>query len=352
MEKIYFKKVEELADYIVETWDPKMKWMWGEALLGFALSKLDEHKKTEKYTKFLCDYCDYYVKNPPRVDQSDTSAPALITYAMQKKTHNEDYKKLTDRVLYYIKNEPRLIEDSVNHLGNSLEGKLYPKSIWVDSLMMFSVFPSLYAKENGDLEMMKIASRQPRVMAKYMQDPVEKLWYHSYWVKQKTHYPKKKIFWGRGNGWVIASLPMILENIGDNEEKETIITIFKETSEALYKYQRADGAFETVINKVGKTYRELSFTALVAAGWFHGVRLQILDKKFLDAALKAYRCVVDSFIFKDRGIFMPEISGPTIPLPLFPYWGYRIVPVRANWSYGLAAIIFAAIEYDKINDNN
>src|SRR3989339_1517744 len=138
LDKNYFTKVVELADYITKTWEPKMKWMWGEALFGFALSKLDQHLKEDKYTKFLCDYCDYYVDNPPRVDQSDTSAPALITYAMQKKTGNEAYKKLTERVLYYIKNEPRLIEDSVNHLGNSLEGKLYPKSIWVDSLMMFS----------------------------------------------------------------------------------------------------------------------------------------------------------------------------------------------------------------------
>ena len=123
------KKITELADDIVKTWDPKMKWMWGEALLGYALSLLDEHLKEDRYTEFLTKYCDYYVKNQPRVDQSDTSAPGLITYQMWKKTGNEDYKKLTDRVINYIMNEPRLIEDSVNHLGNSTEGKFYPKSI-------------------------------------------------------------------------------------------------------------------------------------------------------------------------------------------------------------------------------
>jgi len=349
LDKTYFTKVVDLADYITKTWEPKMKWMWGEALFGFALSKLDQHLKEDKYTKFLCDYCDYYVDNPPRVDQSDTSAPALITYAMQKKTGNEAYKKLTERVLYYIKNEPRLIEDSVNHLGNSFEGKLYPKSIWVDSLMMFSVFPSLYAKENDDSEMMKIAARQPRVMSKYMQDQKTSLWYHSYWTRQKTHYPKKEIFWGRGNGWVVAALPMILENIGDHEEKQNIINIFKDTCKALIPYQREDGAFETVFNKVGKTYRELSFTALVASGFMQGVRLGILDQTYLEAGLKAYQCVVDSLIYKDGGIFMPEISGPTVPMPLFPYLGYKWIPRAENWSYGLAALIFAAIEFDLVN---
>jgi unsaturated rhamnogalacturonyl hydrolase len=279
------------------------------------------------------------------VDQSDTSAPALITYQMQKKTQNPDYQALTNRVLYYLKNEPRLIEDSVNHLGNSLEGKFYPKSIWVDSLMMFSVFPSLYAKEQKDPEMMEIAARQPRIMAKYMMDPIDHLWYHCYWVHHHTHYPKKKIFWGRGNGWVIASLPMILENIGDHSEKDKIIDILQLTSKALLKYQREDGTFETVINRVGKTYRELSFTALVAAGWFHSIRMGILKAEdYLIPAKKAYQAVIDALEVVDGKIYMPEISGPTIPLPIFPYLGYKYLPKGKNWSYGLAALIFAAVQ--------
>jgi len=347
-EKTAFAKVKELADYVIRTWDPKMKWMWGEALLGYALSLLDEHLGTDQYTKFLTDYCDYYVDHPPRVDQSDTSAPALITYQMQKKTGNVAYKQLTDRVLFYIANEPRLIEDSVNHLGNSKEGKLYPKSIWVDSLMMFSVFPSRYSRENQDDKMMDIAARQPRILAKYMQDPVDGLWYHSYWVKQKTHYPRRKLYWGRGNGWVVAALPMILDQIGNHEEKQNIEKIFVDTCKGLLPYQRSDGAFETVFNKIGKTYRELSFTALVAAGFLHGYRLKLLDDSFLEAGTKAFQTVVDSLQYENEDIYMPEISGPTIPLPIFPYLGYKLVPRGRNWSYGIAALIFAAIEFDRI----
>jgi hypothetical protein len=49
----------------------------------------------------------------------------------------------------------------------------------------------------------------------------------------------------------------------------------------------------------------------------------------------------------EKGVFMTEISGPTIPLPLLPKFGYKMVPVGKNWSYGVAALIFAAIEYKK-----
>lgn len=347
MKKGYFQKVVDLTDYIVKTKDPKMKWTWGEALFGYALTLLDDYRKTEEYLPFLSAYCDYYVEHQPVVNQSDTSAPGLITYAMQKKTGKPEYKALTDKVLYYIKNEPRLIEDSLNHLGNSLLGKIYPKSIWVDSLMMFSVFPSLYAKENSDAEMMEIASRQPRVMAKYMMDPEDHLWYHSYWVKQKTHFPRKKIFWGRGNGWVIASLPLILENIGENPERKNIEELYQKTSYALLPYQRPDGTFETIINLPGKTYRELSFTALVAFGWLKGVRMGLLDERFKKAANRAFEACVEALQVQSEKMFMPEISGPTIPLPVFPLLGYRLIPKGKNWSYGLAALIFAAIEYDR-----
>lgn len=346
----YIDKVIELNTYITKTWDPKMKWMWGEALYGYSLTKLDDHYQRETYTGFLKSYVDYYIQNPPRVDQSDTSAPGLITYQMYKKFGDENYKKLTDRVLNYIMNEPRLIEDSVNHLGNSLEGKFYPKSIWVDSIMMFSLFPSLYAKEQNDEKMMEVAARQPRIMAKYMQDPKEKLWYHSYWVKRKTHYPKRKIFWGRGNGWVVCALPMIIENVGDHKEKPLMIEIFKETCEALLPYQRTDHTFETVINRVGKTYRELSFTALVASGFMQGYQMGILDERFKTAGINAFKACVDALIYEKDGIFFPEISGPTIPLPIFPYLGYKMIPRGKNWSYGLAALNFAMIQYDQLED--
>lgn len=336
-----------LAEQIRTTWDPKMKWTWGEALLGYALSRLDEHRKTDDSTAFLSAYCDYWAANNPPVDQSDTAAPGLITYAMQKKTGKKEYAALTDRVLEYIRHEPRLIEDSVNHLGNSFIGKIYPKSIWVDSLMMFSVFPSLYAKEQNDPELLSIAARQPRVMAKYMMDPEDHLWYHSYWVKQKTHYPKKKIYWGRGNGWVVAALPMILENIGDHPERDGIVDIFQKTCRALLPLQREDGAFETVLLPPGKTYRELSFTALVASGYLQGFRMGLLGDEYKTAGKKAFQCVTDALEINGNGIEMPEISAPTIPMPLFPYLGYKWVPKGKNWSYGLAAFLFAAIEFEK-----
>ena len=90
MPDAYFSKVIQLCDYWVSVNRPEMRWMWGHALMGYALSELDSYLDTDKYTPFLKAFCDYYVKKPPIIDYADRAAPALITYAMQKKTGNTD----------------------------------------------------------------------------------------------------------------------------------------------------------------------------------------------------------------------------------------------------------------------
>ena len=344
--KEYYQKVERLADHITATTDPKMKWMWGEALLGYALDELDKENGSTKYTSFLKRYCDYWVKEDPAVDQSDTAAPGLITYAMYKRTGDEGCKRLTDKVLDYIRNEPRLYLDCLNHLGSSKKARIYPKSVWIDSVMMFSVFTSLYAKESADAELLDFAARQPKQYASMMLNEESGLWAHSYWVKAKHAYPRRDLFWGRGNGWVICGFPMILDNVGaDHKEAEGIIELFRKTSEALLPCMREDYTFGTLLKH--KSYSELSATALISAGWLHGIRCGYLDEKFLDGAVHAFLACVDALEESDEGVYMPRISGPTIPLPLFPKLGYKAVPLGKNWSYGVAALIFAAIEYKR-----
>ena len=348
--KEYYEKVKRLADFIVSSSDPKMKWMWGEALLGYALDEFDKENQATDYTEFLCSFCDYWAKADPDVDQSDTAAPGLITYAMYKRVGNEEYKRLTDKVLHYIRYEPRLYLDCLNHLGCSKKGKIYPKSVWIDSVMMFSVFTSLYAKESGDSELIDFAARQPKQYASMMLDKEKNLWSHSYWVKPGRAFPKRDLFWGRGNGWVICGFPMILDNIGlDHKEAEGIIELFRKTSEALLECMREDNTFGTLLKY--KSYRELSATALISAGWLHGIRCGYLDKKFLEPAVKAFIACVNALEESEDGVYMPEISGPTIPVPLVPKLGYKMVPLGKNWSYGVAALIFAAIEYKKYFGN-
>ncbi len=337
--------VKRLCDTMVKVREPKMRWMWGEALFGYALSELDAYLGTEDYTPFLKGFCDYYMDHPPRVVCSDTCAPALITYAMQKK--DPRYAKLTGRVLDYIQNEPRLLGGAVNHLGKNIAGRFYPKSIWVDSLMMFSVFPARYGAETGDAALLSYAAEQPALYSRCMQDEKTGLWRHSYWVKAKRPHPRGDVFWGRGNGWVMCALPMILDFIGPNHPRHTeILQIFRRTAEAVAKCQLPDGSFSTVLGS--RLYRELSATALMAAGFLSGIGKGYLGEAYLEPGLRAFRAVTASLRETGEGVSMPEISAPTIPTHIFPYLGYKFIPRGENYPYGVAAAVFAALAYDRL----
>ena len=143
---------------------------------------------------------------------------------------------------------------------------------------------------------------------------------------------------------------MILDNIGlDHKEAPEIIELFRKTSEALLSCMNEDYTFSTLLKY--KSYRELSATALISAGWLHGIRCGYLDQRFLEPAVRAYETCVKAIEEDENGVYMPEISGPTIPLPVFPKLGYKMVPLGKNWSYGVAALIFATIEYKRCLKN-
>ncbi|MDD4316021.1 MAG: glycoside hydrolase family 88 protein [Clostridia bacterium] len=343
-----FDKVKELCDYLVKAWKPSsLRWGWGEALFTYALSELDTYIGEDRYLPFVKAYCDFHASSVPTVDCSDTAAPALTTYFLYKKTGERKYLELTNLTLDYIKNSEKVLEDIPNHFGFSKDAK-YPVSIWVDSLMMFSVFTARFGAEQRDEGLLDYAGRQPAVFAKYLMDESDGAWYHAYWVKQRTHYPRRKLFWGRGNGWVVASFPMIYEYLGESSAYAAEIKeLYKKSVDGILKYQRQDGAFHTVINKKS-TYRELSAAALVACGLYQAVRLGMLNEKYLENADRAFNVCIESLIFDDNGVFFPEISRPTVPMRYIPYLWYKFLPKGRNWNYGVAALALAAIQQDKI----
>jgi unsaturated rhamnogalacturonyl hydrolase len=350
-----FARVLELADTVAARVNPaRLRWMWGDALYLWSLTELDSFLGEDRYLGLTTAWCAFFAgaphSRPPRVDQSDTCAPGLVTWAVHRRTGDPACLELTRRVIDYMEHEPRLQGDAPNHLGHSPEGRLYPRSIWVDSLMMFGVLAARYAAATGDAGLLGLAARQPRLYASLLQDTTTGLFRHSWWARRAAAYPPGAIFWARGNGWVIASLPMILAELGPQDpEHAGILGILRRTAEALLPLQRADGCWDTLLESPGRSYREASATALIAAGFMRAAREGWLEPRFGDAGIRAFDALVESLGKPGAVPSMREISAPTIPLPLFPRLGYALVPRQADLGYGLAAMFLAAIEREKLS---
>jgi unsaturated rhamnogalacturonyl hydrolase len=102
----------------------------------------------------------------------------------------------------------------------------------------------------------------------------------------------KKIFWSRGNGWVVGALPRILMNLGPNDPyRGKYELILKEMSSRLIQLQGDDGMWRaSLLDPEEFPMKESSGTAFFCYGMAWGINNGILEKeKFLPAVLDAWQ---------------------------------------------------------------
>ena len=350
-------RATELFDDVVarDADRPVRPWMWGPALFGFALAEVERATGPRGYGAWLRRFADHHLAAGARPVSADTIAPALVTAELSDQ--ETAYEHATVRALDAILDAPGLPGAGpavTNHLGTSGYALFYPPSAWVDSLMMTGVLAAREGARRGEAALVRHALAMPRQYADLLLDPGTGLWSHAWWAPGAAGGPRGRRFpqlpWARGNAWVIAALPLILEAAdpagqGVRDDRERAVELLAATSSALAPLQRPDGAWPTLLGGRGG-YRELSATALVAFGWLRAVRLGLLDPDYVAPARRAVTCVVGAVDRVDGRWSMPEVSGPTIPLPLLPRAGYLAVRPGRDRPWGLAALALAALEDD------
>ena len=120
-------------------------------------------------------------------------------------------------------------------------------------------------------------------------DENEHLWFRDerYLPEKEKTVNGKKVFWSRGNGWVFAGIARALSVMPENHRYyKEYSDIFKDMAEALCKYQQSDGGYTTSLLAPEDFPKcESSGTALITLGFLMGVRLGLLDSKYLETAM-------------------------------------------------------------------
>lgn len=90
----------------------------------------------------------------------------------------------------------------------------------------------------------------------------------------------QKIFWSRGNGWVMAGIVQVLQFMPDNyHARRKFIRLFKEMAKAVSKLQRADGLWRaSLLDPEHFPARETSGSALFCYAIAWGINNGILDR--------------------------------------------------------------------------
>lgn len=117
---------------------------------------------------------------------------------------------------------------------------------WCDALYMAPPTYAKYAAATGQIKYLDKMDELYRITYDYLYDKEEKLFFRDDSFFEKRTPTGKKIFWARGNGWVIAGLVKVLQVMPrDYRNVKFYETLFMEMASRLKELQQNEGYWPT-----------------------------------------------------------------------------------------------------------
>ncbi|WP_182915755.1 glycoside hydrolase family 88 protein [Massilia cavernae] len=250
--------------------------------------------------------------------------------------------------LYLQMREPKMIAamrarfDEV--LANPHDGELrwdapevMDRWAWCDALFMA---PPAYARltaATGDERYLEFAIRQWWKTSDFLYDKNEHLYFRDSRFLKSREANGRKVFWGRGNGWVMGGLVRMLQYIPTHhKERARFVQQFTEMANKLLELQQSDGMWRASLLDPGSyPLQETSGTALYAYALTYGVNQGLLDPvRFGPAVRKAWKSLVANV---DAGGKLTHVQ----PIGEDP----KAFNANATEVYGVGAFLLAGSEY-------
>lgn len=202
--------------------------------------------------------------------------------------------------LYRLTPEPQMLTKTKANMNMLVNTPQVDDWTWIDAIQMGMPVLAKMGKETGDPRYNEKAwdmySWTRNTLAGGLFNEKEGLWWRDKDFVPPYKEPNgKNCYWSRGNGWVVAALVRVLNEIpADDPHREAYIKDLKTMCDALAKCQREDGFWNVSLhddsNFGGK---ELTGTALFVYGMAWGVNNGILDReKYLPVIVKAWNAMV------------------------------------------------------------
>lgn len=204
--------------------------------------------------------------------------------------------------LYFQLREPKMIAASRARfdevLANPREGSLDFKTkgnqdrwSWCDALFMAPPAWLRMHVATGDKRYLDLSVSHWWRTSDFLYDKQEHLYYRDSTYFDKKEANGRKVFWGRGNGWVVGGLVRMLEYLPSHHpERKKFEKQFVEMCTKLLSCQQDDGLWRaSLLDPASYPLKETSGSAFYTYGFAWGVNQGILDRKrFEPAARKAW----------------------------------------------------------------
>ena len=305
-------------------------WTWGALYSGFMAAS--DSLGDPKYRNVMRDMGKTYnwelSTTESDANQHSLAQTYLELYLLDKQPEELAPTKATfDGILA----KPRI---ELNTPGKRLEWW------WCDALFMAPpAWARLYAA-TGDRKYVTYLDEEWAKTSTQLYDPATHLYFRDATFTPKTEKNGQKIFWSRGEGWVMAGLARTLEYLPkDDPARATYVTQLKEMSAAVAKLQGPDGLWRSgMLDPASYDQPEISGSALMTFGMAWGVNNGILDPKVYTPVIQKAWAGMIAHIYADGrlGDIQQTGSGPALFKP------------SSSFNYGVGGFLLAGSEIYKM----
>jgi rhamnogalacturonyl hydrolase YesR len=213
---------------------------------------------------------------------------------------------------------------------------------WCDALFMGPTVWAKMANVTGKKKYLEFMYTEYKATTDYLYDKDEDLYFRdsNYFTRKEAN--GAKVFWGRGNGWVFAGLPVIIKELpAKYEHKEYFVAVYRSMAAKLLKLQSADGFWHaSLLDPASYPNPEMSATAFFVYGMAWGVNNGYLDRAaYLPAIVKGWKSMVTS-VWPDGKV------GYIQPIGADP----KTVTREMTEVYGVGGFLMAGTEITRLID--
>lgn len=262
-----------------------------------------------------------------------------------RKTHADDQAIGQSYLwLYSRKRDPELISPLRQQFDAVMQEPDDPQKPvwwWCDALFMAPPVWTHLASVTHDEKYLAYMDREWHITANLLWDPEEHLFFRDKSYLDKREKNGKKIFWSRGNGWVMGGLVQVLTYMPSSDPRRPFyVEKFRQMSERVRSLQSDDGLWRPgLLDAADYPYAEVSGSSFFVYALAWGVQHGLLDKaQYLPVVDRGWGGLVKHIYADGRlGSIQPIGAAPGAYTP------------GSSYVFGVGAFLLAGTEVNQIS---
>jgi unsaturated rhamnogalacturonyl hydrolase len=257
-----------------------------------------------------------------------------------RKAHADDQAVAqTYLALFRDYREPRMIvptQEQFDAVMTQPDDPAKPVWWWCDALFMAPPVWAGLSEQTRDPAYLKYMDREWWITSAVLYDPQEHLFSRDATFLTKHEANGQKLFWSRGNGWVMAGLARVLDAMpADYPSRGKYLDQFKQMAARVAQLQGSDGLWRPgLLDAQAYPVPEVSGSAFFVYALAWGINQHILDRStYLPVVTKGWQGLL-GHIYDDGRL------GSIQPIGAAP----GAYSATSSWVYGVGAFLLAGSE--------